>query len=216
MMPVQAAQDPTPVLYRIGRLADSLAWPEWRYCGGGRFDDPQRVFRTIYAAEQRLACFVELLATFRPSPQVLSMLKAVANVDEPLVLGIVPADWVRKRSLGAFRARPGQHWLDLRAFSTREALRGELAEQLAQLGLSDLDVSAVRGPQRELTQAIARWAYMHGFAGLVYRSRFDDSLGCWAVFEGAEFDPVGIPEPISLGDADLLAAAALFGLCVDR
>ena len=101
-------------------------------------------------------------------------------------------------------------------FPTREALRGELAEQLVQLGLSDLDVSAVRGPHRELTQTIARWAYAHGFAGLVYRSRFDDSLDCWAVFEGIEFDPVGIPQSISLGDPDLLAAAALFGLRVER
>lgn len=124
MTPVQAAPNPPPVLSRVGRLADPLAWPDWRHCGGGRFDDPQRAFRTLYAAEQRLACFVELLATFRPSPDVLSLLKAVANADEPLAVGIVPADWIRKRSVGAFRARPGQRWLDLRAFPDSRGASG--------------------------------------------------------------------------------------------
>ncbi|MBI2940675.1 MAG: RES family NAD+ phosphorylase [Chloroflexi bacterium] len=128
---------------------------------------------------------------------------------------MVPADWARKRCVRAFRVLPGQRWLDLRAFETREALRLELAEVLANLRIDDLDVSGVRGPRRELTQAIARWAYEHGFAGLAYRSRFDDSLDCWAVFEGAELEPVGVAEPLTPADPDLLAAATLFGLHVE-
>jgi hypothetical protein len=108
----------------------------------------------------------------------------------------------------------GQRWLDLRAFETREVLRVELAPKLVELGLGDLDVSGMRGPSRELTQAIARFAYERGFAGLAYRSRFDDSLDCWAVFEGAELEPIGVLEPLTVEDPDLVRAAAIFGLRV--
>ncbi len=214
MPALQPASEPTDPLYRVGRLPDPLVWPDWAYVGGGRFDDPRRLFRTLYAAERRLGCFVELLAAFRPSPQALALLRAVENADEPLTSGVVPPDWARKRCGRAFRLRPGQRWLDLRAFETREALRGLLAGELVRLGLDDLDVSGVRGPRRELTQAIARLAYEHGFAGLAYRSRFDDSLDCWAIFEGAEFEPIGVAEPLTPADPDLVEAATLFGLRV--
>ena len=50
------------------------------------------------------------------------------------------------------------------------------------LGLTDLDLSGVLGPQRRLTQALARWAYEHGYAGIAYPSRFDDALSLWAIF----------------------------------
>jgi hypothetical protein len=95
---------------------------------------------------------------------------------------------------------------------TREALRGELVQTLLDLGLGDLDLSGVVGPRRELTQAIARWAYNCGYAGLVYSSRFDAALTCWAIFEGAKLGHIGLPEAILPTDRDLRAAAELFGL----
>jgi len=107
-----------------------------------------------------------------------------------------------------------RRWLDLRQFETREALRVELAQKLVELGLEDLDVSDVRGRNRELTQAIGRWAYEHEYQGIVYKSRFDDSLDCWAVFEGALVRPAPPPAPISQDDPDLRAAAQAFGLVV--
>jgi hypothetical protein len=102
----------------------------------------------------------------------------------------------------------------LRRLETREALRSELARTLLALGLDDLDLSGVVGPARPLTQAIARWAYERGYTGLVYSSRFAAALACWAVFEGAAFDPLGLPEPILPDDPDLVEAAQLFGLVV--
>jgi RES domain-containing protein len=214
MTPAVVAPAPAGVLYRLGRLPDPLVWPDWRYVGGGRFDDPQRTFRTLYAAEQRLTCFVELLAAFRPSPEALSQLRRVSGTEDPYTFGAIPIDWVHKRCFRAFRLRPGQRCLDLRPLETREMLRRELPEVLVRLGLADLDVSGVRGPYRELTQAIARWAYEHGFAGLAYRSRFDDQLDCWAIFEGADIEPCGDPQPVSSDDPDLAVAAALFDLTV--
>ena len=53
---------PAGPLYRIGWPPDPLAWPDWRFVGHNRFDDPERSYRVLYLAEQRSACFAELLA----------------------------------------------------------------------------------------------------------------------------------------------------------
>ncbi len=206
---------PPAVLYRLGRRPDPLALPPWDVTGAERFDDPRRQFRVLYAAEQRLACFVETLAPFRPRIALLAQLRAEGGALPPEA-GRVPPDWNQRRLVGRFRLAPRQHWLDLRSPRTCELLRVELADVLVRLGLEDLDVSGVRGPGRALTQAIARWAYEHGFRGIAYRSRFDDALTCWAVFEGASWEPEGPPELITRRDPDLRAAARLFGLQLGR
>jgi len=82
--PVDLAAAPPGDCYRIGRLPDPLAWVPLEFLGGGRFDDPARRFRTRYVAESRLACFVEVLAQFRPAPEVIARLQAVTGTDEPL------------------------------------------------------------------------------------------------------------------------------------
>jgi hypothetical protein len=180
--------------------------------GQGRFDDPLRTFRTLYAGQQRRACFVELLARFRLSPLVVSALREVSGATDVLLTGEVPVEWYRARCVGRLRLLPNQRWLDLRALETRETLRIELAGTLVRLEMGDLDVSGVRGSNRELTQVIARWAYVHGFNGIAYRSRLDDTCDCWAVFEGTQFEPVGLPQPIGADDLDLRLVAETFGL----
>jgi hypothetical protein len=182
--------------------------------GTGRFDDPAGEFRVLYATVQRRTAFLETLARFRPSLDVLAALQAVQNTTEPLPGAQVPADWYGARAVGRLRLATRQRWLDLRSFETREALRHELAQALLALALEDLDLSGVVGPKRQLTQAIARWGYDHGYAGLVYSSRFDAAMTCWAIFEGAAFEPVGLPEPLLPNDPDLVAVARSFGLAV--
>jgi hypothetical protein len=125
---------------------------------------------------------------------------------------VVPADWYLKRGIGKLRLPKAQRWLDLRVLEIREALRPQLAALLVELGMCDLDVSGVRGPSRVLTQAITRLAYEQDYQGVVYRSRFDDSLDCWAIFEGATFETVPPVELISRDDVDLRATADLFDL----
>lgn len=185
MSPVRAATAPRGALYRLGWLPDPLAWPPWDQIGDGRFDDPQREFRVLYAAVQRRGAFIETLARVRPSLEYLAVAKAVTGGDEPPARPIVPAHWYRRRGIGALRLGAHQRWLDLRAPATRETLRVEKARTLLDLGLSDLDLAGVIGPTRSLTQGIARWAYEHGYAGLAYWSRFDERLTLWAFFEGA-------------------------------
>lgn len=53
-------------VWRVGRAPDPWAWIDRRYAGGQRWDDPSQNFRTIYAAGSVFACFVEILAQFRP------------------------------------------------------------------------------------------------------------------------------------------------------
>jgi len=212
--PVRPAVAPLGPLHRIGRLPDPLAWPPWEAVGGGRFDDPVRRFRVLYAASRRRGAFVESLAPFRPALALLARLGEVTGTDEPVPGARVPPDWYRRRGVARLRLAPRQRWLDLRSPATREALRRALAAELLRLGLVDLDLSGVAGPSRALTQAIAGWAHEHGYAGLAYASRIDQRQTCWAVFEGASFEPVGLPEPITPDDPDLRAVARLFGLAL--
>lgn len=72
MAVVEAA--PEGELYHIGRLPDVMAWTEWQHVGEGRFDDPANppTFRVLYAAETRLAAFIETLQKWRPSMSALA------------------------------------------------------------------------------------------------------------------------------------------------
>ena len=50
--------------------------------------------------------------------------------------------------------------------------------------MRDLDLSAATGPQRELTQAIARELQLHGDTHAIeYPSRHGETIHCIAVFE---------------------------------
>lgn len=210
-MKASEATPPAGVLYRIGRWPDPLAWPPSAGSAAepSRFDDPRNAFRVLYLAERRVGCFVESIARFRVPVAVHK--DAGATV---IPHGRVPASWRKMRCIGRLQLLPGQRWLDLRTIETAEMLRVEFALRLHQLGLADLDVSGLRGPSRTLTRTIGRWAYDVGYQGIAYKSRFHDALDCWAVFEGAAVERVGLSEPIRRDDADLRAAAALFGLVV--
>ena len=59
---------------------------------------------------------------------------------------------------------------------------------------------------------MAAVGYEQGYAGLAYPSRLDHALTLWAIFEGSAFEPIGLPEPITPDDPDLVATARLFGL----
>ena len=217
MSAVQEAPSPGGVLYRIGRKPAPLAWPPWELTGAERFDDLERRFRTLYAATQRIGCFLEALAPLRPRPEAMAKWKAIhgpeAYPPQPIARG-----WHEQRAMAYLRLTRPVRLLDVRAITTCAFLRGELAVTLDALHLPDLDPSMVRGPHRHLTQAIAAWAHEHGFGGIAYRSRFDDGLeyvlDCWALFEGTEFEGVGPWDEITRDDLDLRTAASLHGLAL--
>ena len=54
------------VIYRLGRKPDPWSVPDWASAGpdgtfGNRFDDPEGIYRVLYASSQRLGCFLETL-----------------------------------------------------------------------------------------------------------------------------------------------------------
>lgn len=205
------AAPPPALLWRIGHWQDPLAWPPRQSSPRepGRFDDSQRHYRVLYTAEQRLGCFVESIARFRPSIAVLKDAGAL-----PALPARIPASWRASRCVGRLHPEPDQRFLDVRALETIEVLRREFATLLHRLGFADLDMSGVRGPNRAVTMAVSRWAYDAGFQGIAYRSRFYDALDCWALFEGARFARVGPAEPVLPDDPDLAVAAGRLGLAV--
>jgi hypothetical protein len=208
---------PREPLFHIGRNPDPFAWTEWAFVGAGRFDDPRpvRTFRVLYAAEQRLAAFVETLQKWRPSLEALAAFNAVIPAprddapEDPF--DRIPPDWHLKRSIGTLLLPPDQRWLDLREHETRETLRAELAPSLWSLGVDDFDLSDALSRNRRLTQPIALLALRNGFQGIAYKSRFDANFDCWAIFEGARVEPVG-RFAILRNDPDLLEAARRFNL----
>ena len=62
---------PEGPVFRLGRRPDAWQPPDWFLAQsdgtfGNRFDDPDGYYRVLYASSQRLACFIETLARFRP------------------------------------------------------------------------------------------------------------------------------------------------------
>jgi hypothetical protein len=201
-----SARTPRTILHRLGRLPDPLQWPPVENAGSGRFDDPARRFRVLYAARQRAACFAEALAAFRPSLELL------AETGDPAdIAGAVSAGFLRARGTATFHLLRGR-WLDVRRLVTLEALRAALGSTVHEFGLADIDLGGVCGPRRAFTQSVAAWAYEHGYNGIVYASRFGASFECWAIFDNARIEPAGAATPLSLDDRDLLAVASVFAL----
>lgn len=208
-------------LWRIGRYPDPFAWTPWEYVGAGRFDDPLREFRVLYAAEQRLACFIETLAPFRPDLDWLTEVGQLPldadDVDGLRDAGRIPDAWHVTRRVGWLEPTVDLRALDLRSLKTREALRSELAPWLREHGYRDFDMSDALNRDRGLTQHISRWAYVHGYRAIAYTSRFGQEFDCWVLHsagqltEEATFVPRGI-EIIEYDDPDLVEAARLFGL----
>jgi RES domain len=133
----------------------------------------------LYAARQRTACFAETLAAFRPSLELLA-----ETSDPGDIAGVVSAGFLRARGTATFRLNRGR-WLDVRRVATLEALRSAFGPQLHDFGLVDVDLGGMCGPERAFTQAVAAWAYEHGYQGIVYASRFGISFECWAIFDSA-------------------------------
>ena len=52
---------------------------------------------------------------------------------------------------------PALRFVDIAAVDTMQHLRVALAPLLERLGVADIDLSSVTGPQRRLTQEIARY-----------------------------------------------------------
>src|SRR5580698_5051711 len=110
---------PTAPLFRLGRKPDLLSPPDWSRAQpdgtfANRFDDPQGNYRVLYAATQRVSCFVETLARFRPDLSLIAELQEIAGEDDYVPLGTVPCE---VHQLQRHRPRPHQPTRDGRSLA---------------------------------------------------------------------------------------------------
>jgi hypothetical protein len=206
---------PTEPVYRLGRRPNAWQPPEWFLAHsdgtfGNRFDDPEGYYRVLYASSQRLACFVETLARFRPDLSLLAELDAIEGEDDFVALGTLPRDWLAVRTMGS--AEINGVFADIYGIAWVSQLRRTLAAEALRLGMKDIDLSSLeRAEPRRLTQLASRQAYLLSFAGTFYRSRYGQTLENWAIFEPFPLEDSTSKE-FSEDDPDLLEALRLHGI----
>ena len=236
---VATAPPHTPV-YRIGRGPSVFDPPPWEIARddgtfGGRFDDPaaqpgvarsvvlpvEQRFRIIYCATDRAGAYGESIARFRDSISLLALTERVEDGSPKTshLHGVIPSDWRLQRRLGRTQLEPSLRCVDLGAVATLTHLRNSLAGVASDLGLSDIDLGTVVGPQRRFTQEAARYIYeltdddgMPEYAGIRYVSRLNSGWECWAIFHDRMLHTTFPNESIFPNDAGLFEAARVLGL----
>ena len=202
-------------LHRIGRWPDPWQPPDWAHAHldgtfGNRFDDPQAYYRVIYTSSQRLGCFLETLARFRPDLTLLAEFAEIEGDDDFTPLATVPASWLIARLIGTAQA-DGQY-ADIYAPAWIALLRRELASIAIALGLSELDAATLQaGRPRQLTQEASLVVFRHGLDGIFYRSRYGHSIENWAIFEPFPLSNMSATGIVA-DDRDLQSALRIHGL----
>lgn len=207
--------------YRVGRAAGAVHFSEIDALDaelesvGNRFDVVGG--GVMYCATTRIGAFKEVLADFRPAASSASL--TPLSTEHLMSVGSVPASWRHGRAIVELSLENPLPFLDVERDETLSFLTTELAEELERLGLENLDSSSVRGPNRLLTRAIAKWAYTRVdendeavYSGIRYSSRFE-SHECWALFSGVQLGSVATAT-ISQNDRDVEAVARAFHLTV--
>ena len=208
---------PPEHVYRIGRKPDPWALLDWAYAHddgtfGNRYDDPQAKYRVLYAATQRLGCFVETLARYRIDPLVAAEMAAIDGEDDFYPLGVVPPEWLSTRAMG--KAHITAECADICSSTWIDRLRIKFLPLLKEYGLADLDASVLQSSTpREITQKVSRFIYEEKLNGIKYPSKFGHDMENWAFFE-----PVSVhresTEIIKPDDPDFIRAVALHHLQV--
>jgi hypothetical protein len=206
---------PNLPLHRIGRWPDPWLPPDWAHAHsdgtfGNRFDDPQAYYRVIYSSSQRLGCFLETLARFRPDLTLLADLAEIEGEDDFTPLATVPASWLVARLIGT--ANTEGEYADVYAPGWISLLRRELASTAVALGLYEIDAATLQaGRPRQLTQEASLVVFRHGLDGIFYSSRYGHSIENWAIFEPFPLRNTSATA-IAAEDPDLQSALRLHGL----
>ncbi len=216
-------------LYRVGRPPDPFIPPEWRYARpdgtfDGRYDDPRGHrgvppsdrYRILYFASHPSGAYGETVAQFRPSVKILDQYAGRMPFG---VRPTIPRDWRMGRRMGAAMLFVTLPLADLDAAETVQAMRPVLAPVAVGLHLPDIDMSAIAGPQRELTQEAGLHIYNQRdgrgrplYAGIRYVSRLKREWECWAIFADRVRHRPLLVEPIAADDPHLYEAARILGL----
>jgi hypothetical protein len=207
---------PNAPVFRLGRLPSPWQPPDWFWANedrtfGSRFDDPMGFYRVLYASSQRLSCFVETLARFRPDISLLEEFAEIDGDDDFLPLGTVPLDWLRTRRIG--KAALTGTYADIYSSGWVSYLRSELAPDALQVGIPDIDVAVLQqASPRILTQKASRKVYEKKQDGIYYRSRYGHDLENWAIFEPFPLSEKKTEGILTSDDYDLQEALRILGL----
>ena len=182
---------PAERVWRVGFKPDPWAWSGWEWATDGRFngrwDDSAGNFRTVYAGESLLACLLEVLAAFRPDPQLLVDLDEIdedpADANHPTsTAGEVPYSWLEHRT--ACSATLTGDYCDVAHSDSVAALRPRFISAVLHLGRQDFDTATLKDPAlRSLTQPVATHLVAVGVDGVTFTSRHGEELSLWAIFE---------------------------------
>jgi len=215
---------PCVPIWRVGRSERPWEFTDWMWSTNGRFygrfDDPQGLYRVVYAATDRVGAFLEALRDFRLSESFASELDEYGPADaiEP---GVVPRSWLSDRWIASAVLKG--RFADIHHSEWVGYLHRTLGPRFAQWHISELDGGSLRSTTNEdITRTVSRLIYeaTEGgqplFAGIGYESRFGSDLRCWAVFEHpevAERPWTGMDAaPIDAEDADLSEACRIHGI----
>lgn len=178
---------PDSTVWRVGYAGDPLGFvPHDRSGFGHRFDDPQRRFRSLYAALLPETSLREVLADLRPN--AAAMRRFVETFGEDAVHDVpaqrVTASWRRKNRLApASIVIDHGCVLDLTDPTERHAIELRHADLLQAHGLDHLDMPEITTRRRIVTQAIAADAYDDLDVAVIRFPSSRDGNPCYVLLE---------------------------------
>jgi len=152
-----------------------------------RFDDPQKEYRTLYAAQDKVTCLRELLADLRPNSKAIEEFEewfGASGENGLTIAGVVSAKWRQSNVLveGNVQLLQGR-FINIETPAVRQRLEKKHATLLQSHGIKRLSLAHLRTRERMITQSISRTFFNDGKAGIHFRSRLD-RRSCYALFEG--------------------------------
>ena len=237
LLDLEITDDPG-LVWHVGFVPSLWAFAPWEYATDsglfdGRWDDQLGQFRTLYTADSLRACFIELLARFRPAAAVLAGLAEIENDDgsvddyKEAPDGTVGYSWLDDREYGS--AMQSGRYCFITHSRTVAALQRDYPFERHGLTVAEVDTALLKDARdRGLTRSIARWLYdlrdddrAELVEGVEFRSRHGDDMRVWAVFERAEdegaphsrfLEPAGIPARVTDETPELVEAFDHHGL----
>src|SRR5215213_4111553 len=147
---------PYTSVWRIGNLQDPLAFAPHQYSSwAGRFDDPQRSYRTLYCTEGEATALREVLAPFRPGLIESSLVKFNQVVK-------IPRKSLREKIIIPARIEVSSGSLvDVADIGLYDELGSEVYGTLEEYGIRSLDLYSIVH-NRHLSRIIGRMLYEKG------------------------------------------------------
>ncbi len=202
-------------VWRVGYISDPLSFVPREFCSWtGRYDDPERQYRTLYCARFQTTALREVLQDFRPNAKARKEFKELFGVE---LKATIPRDWRRRRVLASATLDIDQgEWMNLESPEFLRELELELAGMMSEVGLEHLDLAEIHGRDRRLSQRTSRYIYNLGASGIRYRSNLPPTGTCWALFEAkAHLEPREPTKLLTRSLPELRKVAEEFGLALD-